>query len=186
MLARLLQPPVTACWQDIGLLSADEDTGELLLRLPSLTALEFCYDENITHAEFLPQLPLLTALDLSCDRRDELLLPADPLLATLVRCSGLTELGVASAFKSAHWSALFAKLPLKKLTICRAGELETLRCFAAGPITESLEKLTVIDLDLPLAELAHLSALRRLRSPIRSSSTDRWRPLLRSLLTTLS
>ena len=162
-LARLLKLPVTARWQDIGEVSADERTGEMLLRLPTLTTLEFGYYRRCRDVEFLPQLSLLTALDLSCDRHDQWLLPADALLATLVRCIALTELGVSCAFKSSHWSALFAKLPLKKLTICR-GELESLQCFAAGPITQSLESLSLIDLNLPLNELAHLSALRRLRT----------------------
>ena len=65
-------------------------------------------------------------------------IPADAVFAALVSCTGITELNVDSGFNSAHWSALFAKLTIKKLTI-RGALLETLQCFAAGPITQSLE-----------------------------------------------
>ena len=164
-LARLLQPPVTARWQDIGRVWADERTGELLVTLQSLTTLHLNYDEHTTHVDFLPQLPLLTALRLAgYDYQNNFAwcIPAGAMLSSLVRCTSLTELDLHSGFNSAHWSALFAKLPLKKLTI--RGGLETLRCFASGPITDSLEELTLQFLDLPPSELPHLYPLRRLRS----------------------
>ena len=107
---------------------------------------------------FLPQLPRLTALTLDCTKD-----ACDALLASLVRCRCITDLCLQCGFKSAHWSALFAKLSLKKLTI-RRGELETLQCFAAGPITQSLEELAIAGLALPPAELSHLYGLHRLRS----------------------
>ena len=52
---------------------------------------------------------------------------------------------------------------LKQLTIS-VGDLESLQCFAAGRITESLEALTIEGHAPPPSELAHLSALRRLRT----------------------
>ena len=40
----------------------------------------------------------------------------------------------------------------------------TLECLATGPLTESLEELAIEEFDLPLSELPHLYALRRLRA----------------------
>ena len=64
-LARFLKPPVTVHWQDIGFVIADARTGHLLLRLPTLTKLNLKYRENAAHANFLAQLPGLTALELA-------------------------------------------------------------------------------------------------------------------------
>ena len=165
MLTRLLQPPVTVSWRDIGQVYADERTGELLLRLPALTKLELSYFQDTAHVDFLLQLPQLTALDLVCYRwgRGGWFVPADALLASLQLCSELTELSLHCGFNSAQWSALFDKLRIKKLTVC-GGAIETLRCFAEGPITQSLEELDIRDLALPPSEVAHLYALRRLRA----------------------
>ena len=55
-LARLLQPPVTARWQDIAQVQANARTGELLLRLPSLTKLGVRYAQPTVHVDFLSQL----------------------------------------------------------------------------------------------------------------------------------
>ena len=174
MIARLLQPPVTARWQDIGRVRADTRAGELLLRLPSLTALDLWYAEPTARVEFLSDLKQLTSLQMDCynpDHNDDddddgenaaWFVPADVLLASLVLCKGITELTLTCGFDSAHWSALFDKLALQKLTI-RRGALETLRCFAEGPITQSLEQLTLHSLALLPSEVAHLRALRRLR-----------------------
>ena len=158
-IARLLQPPVTAQWRDIGPVRADERTGELMLRLPTLTKLDLLDLKNTAALEFLPQLPLLTALQLFCCADAA----CDELLAALQLCSCITELNLRCEFNSAHWSALFAKLPLKRLTICRE-ELDTLRCFAAGPIIQSLEELTLQSLNLPSSEISHLYGLRLLRT----------------------
>ena len=77
-----------------------------------------------------------------------------------------TELSLRCGFNSTHWSALFAKLSLKKLTIrgrpCCA--LETLQCFADGPITHSLEVLTLDTPSLPPSELPHLYQFCRLHT----------------------
>ena len=157
-LARFLQPPVTARWRDIGPVRADARTGELLLRLPSLTSLHLlCHDAS--PVVFLSQLPLLTTLHLECF--DDA--ACDALLAALQLCTGITELNLRCGFISSHWSALFAKLPLKRLTIC-GGKLESLRCFAEGSITQSLEHLTLAGLALPPSKVAQLYALRRLRT----------------------
>ena len=166
-LVRCLQPPVTARWQDIGHVCGGARIGELLLTLPSLTTLHLTLTEDTAHVDFLPQLPQLTVLilrALKC-RADgpAWRVPADALLASLVRCRGLTELDLCCGFNSAHWSALFAKLTIKKLTI-RMGRLDTLQCFAAGPITQSLEELALEYLDLPSFEVSHLYGLRRLRT----------------------
>ena len=161
LLARLLQPPVTVRWRDIG--HVDARCGELLPTLPTLTRLKQSYLQETAHADFLPELPLLRVLTLDCNFGQAWCIPADALLASLVRCIGVTELNINCGFNSAHFSALFAKLPLKKLTI-RGGELETLACFSADPITESLEELFISDLNLPPSELSHLYVLRRLRS----------------------
>ena len=161
-LARFLKSPVTARWQDIGRVWADARTGELLLRLPTLTRLELTYIRHTVHVDFLPQLPLLTALTLSC-----CFIPADAVFSSLVMCTGITELNLTSGFTSADWSALFAKLTrIHKLTIRGRThfQLTTLRCFAEGTITQSLVDLTLCDLVLPPSELAHLSNLRRLRT----------------------
>ena len=166
-LARLLQPPVTAQWRDIGEVLADAGTGELLLRLPTLTRLSLSYDEATAHADFLQQLPRLTTLTLNCYRfgiPSGWHIPADALLNSLVRCRALTELDLSCGFNSAHWSALVAELPLKMLTLRNPWALETLACFAAGPITQSLEDLTVEGLELPASELSHLYGLYRLRT----------------------
>lgn len=162
-----MQPPVTARWQDIGPLEADEDTGELLLRLPTLTTLALCFSddlfdvdtEHITHLDFLPQLPRLTSLTLYSE---EWSLSPDTVLASLLLCSGLTELSISN-FNSEAWSALFAVLAIKKLTLFLGGDIETLRCFASGLITESLEELSLEEIHLPWSELSHLYGLRRLR-----------------------
>ena len=165
-LAQLLQPPVTARWRDIGQVSVDAHTGDLLLRLPSLTN-PHLFIMQAAPVAFLPQLPRLAVLHLDC--RDYATavgawhIPADDVLASLAQCSCLTELSLGCGFNSAHWSALFAKLPLRKLTILR-GTLETLQCFAVGPIAQALEELSIEGASLPLSELPHLYALRRLRT----------------------
>ena len=161
-LARLLQPPVTARWRDIGSVQADEGTGELLLRLPTLTKLSLTYEWAAAHVNFLPQLPLLTTLTLDTEREGDWMIPADALLASLTRCIDVTELHLLSGFNSAQWSALFAKLTIKKLTIRGIG-MDTLRCFSDGPITQSLEELVLADFALSPSEVSHLYALRRLR-----------------------
>ena len=166
-LARLLQSPVTAQWRDIGFVRADARTSELLLRLPSATELNLSYDENTPHVDFLQQLPGLAVLTLDCHKwsdRNSWFIPADTLLASLVRCRGVTELSLCCGLNSAQWTALFAKLPLKQLTIRRCESLETLACFATGPITQSLEVLTLEEVYLPPSELSHLYALGRLRT----------------------
>ena len=164
LLACLLQSPVTAQWQDIGEVEGDAHTGELLLTLPGLTKLDLRYVEAAAHADFLQHLPRLTMLKLDCYRNERAWdIPSDALLASLVRCAGLIELDLCCGFDSAHWSALFAKLTIKKLTI-RYGELKSLQCFATGPITQSLEELTLCDLALPPSEISHLYGLRRLRT----------------------
>ena len=124
-----------------------------------LTQLELFYSQATAHVDFLLQLPLLTtlSLDISSGAND------DSLLASLVRCTGITDLDLSYHFDSAQWSALFAKLTLKYLALC-GNELGTLSCFAWGPITVSLEELTIDKFDLPPSELFHLSALRRLRT----------------------
>ena len=45
-----------------------------------------------------------------------------------------------------------------------SGGLEMLRCFAEGPITQSLEELSLEQIDLPSSEIVHLYNLRRLRT----------------------
>ena len=87
----------------------------------------------------------------------------DALLASLVLCIGLTELNPSCGFKSAHWSALLAKLTLRKLSILR-GTLETLQCFAVGPIAQSLEELSIEHVTLAQYEIPCLYALRCLRT----------------------
>ena len=164
-LERFLQPPSTARWRDIGFVYADANTAELLLRLPTLTRLDLTYDWTTPHVEFLPQLSHLTTLKLDCHHRGRVwFIPANALLASLLLCPGLTQLKLTCGFDSTHWSALFARLTrLKTLTI-RGGELNTLKCFAAGPITQSLEKLIIDDYALPPIAVNHLYALRRLRT----------------------
>ena len=166
-LARFLQPPVTARWRDIGFVYADEPTAELLLRLPTLTKLDITYVRDTAHVDFLPQLSQLLSLTLECDKHVLGLrawyLPADALLASLLRCTCLTELALACGFNSTHWSALLGKLSIKQLTI-RGGDLDTLQCFATGPITQSLVELTIEFLKLPPSELPHLYGLRRLQT----------------------
>ena len=91
----------------------------------------------------------------------------DGVLASLVRCTGLTDLTLPCGFDSAQWSTLFANLTrIKKLRIGQGlgRRIETLRCFASGPIMQSLEDLTLCGLDLPPSDLSHLYGLRRLRS----------------------
>ena len=170
-LARFLRLPVTVRWQDIGFVHADEflpdfdflnvheDTGDVLLRLPTLTTLDIAH-WSWSNLDFLPQLPLLTSIRLC--RRD--LVPTEDVLASLLLCNGLTDLGVECVFDTAQWSALFANLTIKKLTVRRDGAMTSLECFAAGPITQSLEELTLRNLKLPLSELPHLYTLRCLRS----------------------
>ena len=162
-LPRLLQPPVTARWQDIRSVRGGKDTGELLIRLQTLTTLNIHYVEHVPNVDFLAQLPHLTSLTLDCDHLLHFMIPADAVLAPLLRCPGLTELDLICGFNSRHWSALFAKLTrIKKLTI-HGGELQTLRCFSSGPITQSLEELSLDLLEVPLSHLKSLYNLRRLR-----------------------
>ena len=52
---------------------------------------------------------------------------------------------------------------LKKLTIFR-GEIDTLECFAASPISQSLEELTLQSHHFPPSELSNLYGLHRLQS----------------------
>ena len=166
MLARLLKPPATVRWQDIGPVPADARTGDLLLRLPSITKLALSYRDVTPDAAFLPQLPQLTSLTLDSYnyRTDAWMLPTAAVLACLLRCTGLVELSCTCGFTSAHWTSLLTNLPsIQKLTI-GGSEIATLTCFAAGPITRSLEDLTIHEINLPPSELAHLSALRRLRT----------------------
>ena len=146
-------------------MDGDERIGPLLLRLPSLTKLHLLYREDAAQVDFLPQLPLLTELSLDCyNRHGECFIPADAVLASLVLCNGITELTLTCGFNSAHLSVVFANLTkLKTLTISR-GALETLQCFASGPITQSLEDLTIENLHLPPSEVSYLYALRRLHT----------------------
>ena len=163
MLEHLLKPPVTARWRDIGRVEADARTGDLLLRLQTLTKLDLSYRVD-TPPVFLGQLQHLSSLELDCDNGGGWFIPADALLASLVRCTSLFELNLSCRFDSAHWSALLAKLTaLRKLTIGR-GSLKTLQCFPSSPIAQSLEELSLEYLKLPPAELSHLYALRGLRS----------------------
>ena len=159
-LARLLHPPVTACWQDIGHVDAwverpqaADRIGDLVLTLPTLTKVHISYPGDPPNVHFLAQLPQLTALNLNMYGSS---IPADELVASL-------DVSLTCRFQSADWSALFAQLPLKKLKSGRGENLESLRCFAESPITESLEELTIEYLAAPASELVHLSALRRLR-----------------------
>ena len=170
-LKRFLQPPVTARWSDIGEVHSDARTGELLPRLPTLDKLDLFYHGDAERADFLPQLPLLTSLTLNCskpgddDAQQAWSIPSDALLHSLLQCTGLTHLDLTCGFTPAHWSALLAKLPkLRKLSICGGEEMETLQCCATGPITQSLEELSIQGISLPPSEISHLSALRRLRS----------------------
>ena len=179
-IARLLKPPVTARWRDIGHVMADARTGGLLRTLPTLTSVDLWYCQPASHVDFLPQLPFLTHLKLFCyeysgeedwffhtpGEPQTWSVPADALLDSLVLCTGLTHLDLTCGFTPAHWTALLAKLTqLKKLSICRGEYMETLlRCFSSGPITESLESLCIQAVILPPSELVHLSALRRLHS----------------------
>ena len=132
-----------------------------------LTKLDLTFRDITAHVEFLPQLPHLTVLHLDCSKDGGWSTPADALLTSLLLCNGLTELNLTCGFKSAHWTALFAQLAVKKLTIGR-GSVETLSCFAGGPITQTLEELTIESLDrglkLPPSELLHLYNLRSLRT----------------------
>ena len=119
-LARYLKPPVTARWQDIGSVRIDARSGKLLLRLPSVTKLDLCYERVTAHVDFLPQLPFLTVLNLQCDRRVGSgwgwMSPTDALLTSLPLCLSLTDLSLTCGFKSAYWCALLAKLTkVKKL-----------------------------------------------------------------------
>ena len=91
-IARLLQPPVTARWQDIGFVIIGARTGELLVGLPSLTRLELTYMHDRSHVDFLTQLPHLTSFRLHCLKFARgWSIHADALLASLVRCSCITE-----------------------------------------------------------------------------------------------
>ena len=133
-------------------------------RLPSLAKLELSCNRVPVSSDFLPQLPLLKSLSLDCYKYaggEGWHIPADALLASLLSCSCITELGLKCGFDSAQWSALFAKLRIRKLWM-RGSAVKTLRCFAEGPITESLEELTLECRDLPPSEFSHLYALRRL------------------------
>ena len=161
-LAGLLQLPVTARWQDIGHVAGEPRTGELLLRLPSLTKLVLIYTRTAAHVDFLPQLTRLTALDLDCfDSGGNSVVPADAVFSALLRCIGLTELLLRCGFNSAQWSALLAKLPLKKLMLV-GEQIDTLRSFEAG---HSLQDLSVRELLVSSpSDLSHLSGLRRLRT----------------------
>ena len=139
----------------------DARTGDLLLMLSTMSTLRLFYNQPAAHVDFLPQLPRLTVLYLVSLGS----IPADAVLASLVQCTGLTDVNLRCGFNSARWSALFAKLTkLKKLEIQYERELKTLRCFAAGPVTQSLEELRIAHLDLRPSELSHLYALRRLRT----------------------
>ena len=127
--------------------------------------MELFYNDDAAHVEFLPQLPSLTALELFCHNEEQWHVPADALLASLVLCNGLTTLSLDCGFSSAQWTALFANLTKLRTLEIRQG-LDSLRCFASGPITQSLEQLTIryLELTLPPSELLYLYALRRIRS----------------------
>ena len=142
---------------------AESGTGATLLTLPSLATLKLSYEENTPHVDFLSQLPLLSGARAQ-------ICPSPPTLCWLPFC--ITELSLTCGFDFAHWSALFAKLTIKTLTICR-GAIDSLACFAAGPITQSLEKLTLEELLLPPSEISHLCNLRHLRTLISSIASLR-------------
>ena len=146
-------------------MDADKRTGDLLLRLASLTKLDLSYDEGTAQVDFLSQLPLLSALSLDCYkyRVGGWHVAPDAVWAALMRCVGITDLNLKCGLNAAQLSALFAKLRIKKLTLWRA-DLRTLECFAEGPITESLEELTLDPQDFSPSEVLHLYNLRRLRS----------------------
>ena len=106
-LARLLQPPVTARWQDIGNVIGDELTGELLISLQSLTNLELTweadfYDAEIVRVDFLPQLPRLTSLNLYSADCGEWVIPAATLLSSLVLCTSPRLCSLDCAVRQAH------------------------------------------------------------------------------------
>ena len=104
-LTRLLHSPVTVQWRDIGHVWADERSGELLQRLPSLTTLDLAYHDDTApivfssaSVAFLSRLPLLRALRLGCDKDEDWCVPADALLDSLLLCNGLTELHLECRF----------------------------------------------------------------------------------------
>ena len=108
-LARFLRPPTSVRWQHIGEVIGTEDTGELLLRLPTLTTLKFSSDED-TRVDFLPKLPHLTLLDLECEMDAA---SARALFVSLRLCTGLAELRLtqpnrACGFNSAQRKAQVA------------------------------------------------------------------------------
>ena len=86
VLARFVQLPCTAQWRDIGRLWSDVRAGELLLRLPSLTKIHLTDVVHVAHVDFLQQLPLLTSLSLDCCLGGAQYIPADTLVAALLRC----------------------------------------------------------------------------------------------------
>ena len=134
MLKRLLKRPVTVRWQDIGRVFADETTGKLLRRLPTLTRLDLRYTEETMDVDFLMRLPQLAVLALDCFKTVGWFIPSDVLFQSLAVCTGITDLSLTCGFDHAYWSALFEELTqLKKLSIGRAGLMETLECFASGP-----------------------------------------------------
>ena len=160
-LACFLKTPINARWQHIGRVRGDAHTGELLLRLPSLSKLDISYaKDTVTQIDFLPQLPQLTMLNQHCTT-----VPADAVLTSLLLCDGLTDLSLECGFDSSHWCSLLSHLPkLRRLQLRHADKLTTLECFAAGPITQSLEELVMEYVRLPPAEVSHLYKLRRLRT----------------------
>ena len=167
-LAGLLKPPVSARWQDIGFVLADADTGELLLRLSTLTTLTLNYRWDTAQLDFLSQLLRLTTLRLDCvswAHGGGWTIPPVDALASLVRCTGLTDVHLRCGFSSAQYSTLFAKLTrIKKLTLDSAARIESLQFLVSGPITHTLEELCMYKLFLPPSEVSHLYGLRRLRS----------------------
>lgn len=168
-ITRLLQPPVTMRWQDIGWIFADAHTSDIIVTLPTLTKLDLWFHEHTPHADFLSQLPLLTTLKLDCrhspmDMPRRFAILAEPLLASLLPCTGLNELDLNCGFSSEQVGTLLATLTkLRRLKLYV--KLKTLQCLASGPATQSLEHLSLYQhTSLPHSELVHMYALQGLRS----------------------
>jgi len=169
LLGRLFAEPHSLRWRELGgLWRLIEDMAQLLPRLPLRTV-----DARLVmpHADFVMQLPHLTALRIGSANREPV--DTERIFQAVGKCTQLRELKLQDGiggnelhFTSALIGACLVRLPnLQRLVIHGATKLETLSFLAQGSLPQSLTELGLRDFSqrLPLAELHHVHQLRELR-----------------------
>jgi hypothetical protein len=166
LLERLLRQPHKLQWKELTDFDSYTMNFNECARMSLLPSLESfaAYLRGAEDFDFLQRLPNLTRIRLNVAG---CFLPGDDLVAALRTCSRVTELQLSFCkLDSQRMCTLLPGLPLlQRFTLEGERSLESLRCFAAGPICSTLTHLTLIDCKhakMQPSELDHFHALRGL------------------------